>query len=285
MKNSIKKSLSQTPTTKPTTHTGALHKSVGFPGFSLNKLKTTSMKNSIILLLIVVTSLIACNPPAPTEQQKQQQPLTAQTAPAETSKTSQTVRLIFLADRSGSFIKQYTHPDPALFKPLCDKICSKGNTLDFRYGVIREYSDIVFDRYFVPFTPKTVEQESSNPWLASEGGTPEPPKQKATDWNSFAENVNSKLAASPSQASDVANAISRAVVSCQEQGENVRSILFLCTDGADTYRQLPTIPQSIEVITVGISPDNRIEQTLNTSNIKRFENLQAAIDYLISQQF
>lgn len=269
-------------TTQPQTMTGAIPSNVGFPGYSLNKIKTTSMKNSIILLLVVVASLMACNPPAPTQEQQQH---TAQTTPAQTSQASQTVRLIFLADRSGSFIKQYTHPDPSLFKPLCDKICGSGNTLDFRYGVIREYSDIVFDRYFVPFIPKTTTQEAANPWLASEGGPPEPPKQSATDWNSFAENVNSKLAASPSQASDVANAISRAVVSCQEQGENVRSILFLCTDGADTYRQLPTIPQSIEVITVGISPDNRIEQTLNTSNIKRFENLQAAIDYLISQSF
>lgn len=276
-----KKNVSQTPPNKPITHTGALHSSVGFSGYSFTKLKTTSMKNSIILLLVLVASLMACNPPAPTEEQQQQ---TVQTAPTQTPQTSQTVRLVFLADRSGSFVRQYTHPDPALFKPLCDKICGSGNTLDFRYGVIREYSDIVFDRYFVPFIPKTTPQEASNPWLATENA-PEPPKQQATDWNSFAEAVNAKLAASPSNASDVANAISRAVVSCQEQGDNARSILFLCTDGVDTYRQLPTVPQSIEIITVGISPDNRIEQALNTSNLKRFENLQAAIDYLISQPF
>lgn len=281
MKKIIQKVV-QTPPNKPITQTGALHSSVGFSGYSLNKLKTTSMKNSIILLLIVVASLMACNPPVETQEPQHQE---QQVVQAETTKqTSQTVRLVFLADRSGSFVRQYTHPDPALFKPLCDKICSQGNTLDFRYGVIREYSDIVFDRYFVPFIPKTTTQEASNPWLATESA-PEPPKQQATEWNSFAETVNAKLASSPSNASDVANAISRAVVSCQEQGDNVRSILFLCTDGADTYRQLPTVPQSIEIITVGISPDNRIEQALNTSNLKRFENLQAAIDYLISQPF
>lgn len=238
------------------------------------------MKKNIFIPAMCFASLVACTPPGPGQDHPldQQPSQVSQTVPVQ---TVQTFRLIFLADRSKSFVRQYTHPDPALFKPLCDKVCGAGYTLDFRYGLIREYSDVVFDRYFVPFVPKSTTGETSNPWLATENA-PEP-KQHVPDWNGFAESVNAKLAVSPSNASDVANAISRAVVSCQEEGENVRCVLFLCTDGADTYRQLPTVPQNIEIITVGISPDNRIEQALNTSNIKRFENLQAAIDYLISQ--
>lgn len=271
-------------TTQPQTKTGAIPSNVGFPRYSFNKLKTTSMKNSMIILLVLVASLMACNPPVETQEPQQQ---VQQVTPPAPTEQPQTVRLVFIADRSGSFIKQYTHPDPALFKPLCDKIHNAAMTVDFRYGVITEYSDIVFDRYYVPYVVKEVkavnQQETDNPWLASEDTTTpiEAPTQQPADWNSFAANVNAKLAGSPSNASDVASAISRAILFFQEQGGNTRNILFLCTDGADTYRQLPNVPTGVEIVTVGITADNHIEQALNTSNIKRFENLQAAIDYLI----
>lgn len=58
MKNRIKKSLSQTPPAKPVTHTGALHSSVGFPGYSLNKIVRKVRATVLVLFFLALT---ACN--------------------------------------------------------------------------------------------------------------------------------------------------------------------------------------------------------------------------------
>jgi|GEM_PF-1732837 len=57
MKNRIKKSLSQTPPAKPVTQTGALHASVGFSGYSLNKIVR---KGGASVLVLIFLALNAC---------------------------------------------------------------------------------------------------------------------------------------------------------------------------------------------------------------------------------
>jgi len=73
MKNRIKKSSSQAPPVKPVTHTGALHASVGFSGYSLNKIVRKAGSSLLILLCLALT---AC------QQSKQSaQPVTQATKP------------------------------------------------------------------------------------------------------------------------------------------------------------------------------------------------------------
>lgn len=73
MKNRIKKSSSQAPPVKPITHTGALHASVGFSGYSLHKIVRKAGASVLILLYLVFT---AC------QQSKQfTQPATQATKP------------------------------------------------------------------------------------------------------------------------------------------------------------------------------------------------------------
>lgn len=54
-----KKKITQTPPCKPITHTGALHASVGFPNYSLNK-KVSAAK---VILLLIFTLLTSCKQP------------------------------------------------------------------------------------------------------------------------------------------------------------------------------------------------------------------------------
>lgn len=221
----------------------------------------------VILILILTASLCACvfeNP---------KQVRTEVVAPQD-----EIVKLVVLADRSGSFVEKYELPRAELFKPLCDRIC-KSATLDFRYGCITAHSDIVLHRYYVPFVEQ--KKHATNPWLTSEKKAP---ATEPSDWNEFAASVNAKLALPPSQRSDVANALKRAIA-CFQESDDTRNILVLCTDGKDTYGGLPAVPHDIEIIAVGILPDNHIEQALQTTNIKRFESLQSAIEYLSLNTF
>ncbi|HEY1032902.1 MAG TPA: hypothetical protein VGD89_14090 [Flavipsychrobacter sp.] len=219
--------------------------------------------------------MVACAPPTGETTTE----TTAQTAaPAK----HDVVQVVFIADRSKSFITKYAYPDPSLFKPLVEKI-SQTSTLDFRYGIIKDYSDVTFDRYYKPFVP-VAEQDNTNPWMEQEKAAP---AAKATDWNEFVLSVTAKLTAPASNESDVASAIGHAVTILQEHSgkQRIHKVLILCTDGLDSHRQLPTVPADIEVLAIGILPDNQIEQVLHTSNVKRFESLHATLDFLTSQTF
>lgn len=57
MKSRIKKSVSQTPPNRQVTHTGALHASVGFSGYSLNKIVR---RGGATVLVLVFLALTAC---------------------------------------------------------------------------------------------------------------------------------------------------------------------------------------------------------------------------------
>lgn len=230
-------------------------------------------KHNLLFALIMLT--LSCG------IESTQHPGTEQQATTTQNKTTQ---IVFIADRSRSFVKKYDHPSPELFKPLCDKIVSSGCTLDFRYGCIFSSSDQVLDRYYVPYTPEEKSQGSSNPWLASETKKKKATAPPANTWGNFATAVNEKLALPPSNGSDINSAIGHALLSFQE-GKATRKILFLCTDGEDSRGQLPSIGSDIEVITVGLLEENHLEHALNTNNVKHFENIHSAIEYLYSQTF
>lgn len=200
-----------------------------------------------------------------------------------TTTQNKTVQIVFIADRSKSFVTHYSHPAPELFHPLCDKIINSGSTLDFRIGFVFSNSDNVLDRYYVPYVPEEAAKSGGNPWLETQKKKAVA-KQPTASWSDFAAAVNSKLAIPPTNSSDIASAIGHALLTFQE-GKATRKILVLCTDGEDSRGQLPSVAQDIEVITVGLLPDNQIEQALNTTNMRKFENLHSAIDYLYSQTF
>jgi len=197
------------------------------------------------------------------------------------------VKLNVVVDRSTSYVRSYAFPDPELFKPLSDKI-SQTATLDFRYGCVFSNSNIQFDRYYVPYVNAGSRTDNANPWLQE--AKPKTVSTKQTDWNDFAERVRSKISLPSTKRSDVSSAINHAIVSLSEKQyagntDNVpkpRKILLLCTDFKDSFKKtLPTIPAGIEVICVGVLPNVSIEQVLHCK-VHQFENLDAAIEYLLS---
>src|ERR1700733_11564560 len=138
----------------------------------------------LILILVIFAGHGACvshTPKVPSSTQT----LTSTTTATSTTQYQQ-VRFVFIADRSRSFVRHYTFPDPALFKPLVDKIAST-KTLDFRYGLVREYSDITFERYYAPHAVGTTKKKAANPWFDNENKVVIIPP---TDWNSFAMSVH-----------------------------------------------------------------------------------------------
>ena len=50
-----------------------------------------------------------------------------------------------------------------------------------------------------------------------------------------------------------------------------------------SLRLANAVSQDIEIIAVGLLPENSLAEKLHTQNIKPFENLHSAIDYLFSQ--
>jgi hypothetical protein len=193
------------------------------------------------------------------------------------------VRLVVIMDKTNSYVRKYSYPDPELFKPLCDKITTKA-TLDFRYGCVLSNSDIEFKRYYKIKVETDTTTTDANPWLASQRKIKEAP---ADHWSGFSSSVKQMLDIPPAPSSDVASALLHAVVSLGEENKcqgrsNVRKVLLVCTDFEDSYKSnIPTIPSDIEVISIGILPDTPLEQMLHTP-VKRFENLNAAIEYLSS---
>lgn len=200
--------------------------------------------------------------------------------PSTVSQKKEALQLIFLADRSHSFVSAYAYANPALFKPLCNHI-SKSHTLSFYYGCITDNSNTVFARYFVPYNP-VQGQESSNPWLDKT----EPDNTVVasdTNWNVFVSDVSDRLSYPPSKSSDVVNALNRALlVFSEEEINTTKKILLVCSDFKDTHTNtFPVIPQDIEIIVVGVLPNNQIEKKLH-HKVKRFENLGSAINYISS---
>lgn len=200
--------------------------------------------------------------------------------PKAVSPKKEAVQLIFLSDRSQSFVSEYVYPNPGLFKPLCDHI-GKSRTLSFYYGCITDNSNTVFARYFVPYSSAT-DQENSNPWL-DKGETANTVMASDTNWNVFASDVSDRLSYAPSKSSDVVNALNRALLVFSEEEINItKKILLVCSDFKDTRTNtFPTIPQDIEIIVVGVLPNNQIEKKLH-HKVKRFENLGSAINYISS---
>jgi hypothetical protein len=251
------KKATQTPPNRQVTHTGALHSSVGFPGYSMNK-KPNKIMQKIIILLFVLTGFISCiqNP----ETLKNRKP------------KCETVQLVFIADRSKSFAGRYTTPNSWLFSPTCEK-ASNHYTVDFRYGFITDSSNRPLLRYYCPL--EVEDPKANNPWLGSET---EPLLSEATHWDDFAEAIDTKLLESPTDHSDITSTLNRAIVSFQEyDSSTTRKILILCTDLEDSYTQLPHLQSDIEVYTVGLLPTVQVEKILNTKNVRRYESLESAL--------
>lgn len=232
------------------------------------------MKKLISLLLIAATLTACTTNHAPVPEK------TSNTSTPSERPQGDEVRLIVIADRSVSFVRKYAHPDPELFKPLVDKI-SANSTIDFRYGCVFDNSDVEFSRFYQLYVkPVIASKKSANPWLSSESKPKDTPQD--FKWYDFASQVQKQLSLTPSGSSDISSAINHALTSFQEESKgNTRKILLVCTDFQDSYKNIPPMPSGIEVISVGVLPDAPIEQILHTS-IKRFENLDAAIEYLSS---
>lgn len=236
------------------------------------------LTNAVIAMAIVMTQ--ACITDTGSNNNFDQ---TTQTVTTGTDTTDRSVMLIVIADRSKSY-EFGTIPEPTLFKSLIDKVSQSG-TLDFRYGVIRDFSNSTFDRYFKPYVAEVTTDEA-NPWMDKK--EVQAPIQRGSDWNQFVSSVQAKLSAPPSKASDIVSAIRHALVAFSENhSSHTRKILFLCTDYMDSFSELPSIPSDIEIISVGVLPAGQSVSDILHYNgtVRTFENQNAAIDYLLSQNF
>jgi hypothetical protein len=223
----------------------------------IKNLKT--MKKAIVILMLISISLQGCieNP----EATKTRKP------------KHETVQIVFYGDLTKSFYNKYTTPCPYMFKPLCAQI-SESYTLDFRYGVITD-CDAPLIRYYVPYVEK--DPNASNPWMQNEHGSK---RDDTSDWNRFSCAATTLLSKEPTDNSDCASAINRAAICFQEYDSTARKILLLCTDLEDSYEPIPHVAQDVEVYTVALPLSVPVEQILNTKNVKRFESLEAALDFL-----
>ena len=190
-----------------------------------------------------------------------------------------TTKLTVILDRSKSYVKFYEYPSASLFKPYTDSITKYG-ALDFRYGIIAgSDANTVFLRYYKPF--KTQKKEH-NAWLASEQ---KPTNDDGKQWTPFAQSVSDKLAACPSMTSDISHALIRGIAGLQEDSENknVRRILLLATDYKHnaTNTPLPSIPENIEVYSIGILSREQVAKILHTQNVQCFETIAAALDHIL----
>lgn len=238
------------------------------------------LTNAVIALAIVMTQ--ACITDTGSSNNFNQ---TAQTTTTGTDTTDRSVMLIVIADRSKSY-EFGTIPEPTLFKSLIDKL-SQSTTVDVRYGVIRDFSNTTFDRYFKPYV-SPVTTEEGNPWMDKKEGPVPAPAQRGDNWNQFVSSVQAKLSAPPSKASDIVSAIRHALVAFSENhSSHTRKILFLCTDYMDSFSELPAIPGDVEIISVGVLPAGQsVSDILHyNGSVRTFENQNAAIDYLLSQNF
>jgi nitric oxide reductase activation protein len=79
--------------------------------------------------------------------------------------------------------------------------------------------------------------------------------------------------------------LKRALLVFNEQTERpqTRKILIVCSDFKDSFQELPSIPSDVEIITIGVLPDdNSVEKKLHTEKIEKFENVNSAIQYIFS---
>jgi len=225
------------------------------------------MKKTLLIVALCAT-FCACNIPSQHETDATIHP---------------TVEIIFTGDRTISYIKAYPYPDPAEFLPLLDTMAKSAN-VQFSYGVITAGSENYF-RFKLPYSGGV---ESKNPWLANG----HPTNRKAA-WDTFANQVRQKLNAPPAPRSNIAASIYHALTIFQEgagstssKNSAIRKIYIISTDFEDNIsHDIPHVPLDIEIYAIGVLPRVPIEKLLNTTRVKRFETLQAALDYLASSSF
>lgn len=258
------------------------------------------MRNLTLVMLfsIAINLLPSCNiftPPDKKEKGKtKEQAVTTQSQSKNTDgvQTDEnglySTQVVFIGDRSLSFINKYELPSANLFKPLCDKANTYSDAVfDFRYGLIFDNSDILFEQYhFQPqeLLTSTEKKEKKNVWVESSKSKENKSKYSPppnTDWNEFEQAIQRRLAKSPSRKSDIAFAIDRSIVSFREH-PNGKKILILATDFDDSYSTIPTIDDNdIQIYVVGLVNPKVPVATILHHPVKQFESLNAALRDII----
>lgn len=185
--------------------------------------------------------------------------------------------LVIVTDNSISFARHAPKITGDLLKPLCDKISTTGN-LDVRVGQVITNSDTQFLRYSQQ--KSKVQEESSNPWI--DAGHEEPEKEPQSQWEVFTTSLSQQTSQKPAPKSDIGGALAHALLIFQEYPSNTRKILCIATDYKNNGLPIPSISPNIEVINIGALSNVPIEKILNTQNVKRFESVQTAFEFISS---
>jgi PBP1b-binding outer membrane lipoprotein LpoB len=185
--------------------------------------------------------------------------------------------VVIVTDNSTSFVRHSPRVSGTMLKPLCEKIVKSGN-IDMRIGRDIANSHIEFLR----FTKKrvTAESDNSNPWLDTGSELKDTVPQN--NWEFFASSLEEQANRKPVKRSDIGGMLSHSLLIFQEYQHNTRKILLISTDYKNNGLPIPAIDPGIEIISVGTLPDVLIEKILHTHNIKRFESMQTAIEYILS---
>lgn len=181
--------------------------------------------------------------------------------------------LVIITDNSKSFVRRCPKITGALLKPVSDKISTQSN-LDIRVGRVIANSDTEFLRYY----KKKSNNKENNPWLA----TDKTETVTKDNWQDFSNTLQQLYSAKPVTGSDIGGALSHALLIFQEYPANTRKILCIATDYKNNGLSIPAIAPDIEVISIGTLPGVAVEKILHTQNVKRFETIQTAIEYLLS---
>lgn len=206
------------------------------------------------------------------------------------------VQVVFIGDRSLSFVNKAERPDAILFKPLCDRFSSFSDVIfDLRYGLVFNNSDIVLENYHsqpqeLPTkntqngnikSKKSVWVETEDRYTTAKGRHYAPPPN--TNWNDFTRDVGVRLAQPPSRKSDIASAVSRALDSFNEHRLG-KKYLILATDFEDSYNNpIPYITdKSIVVYCIGVPRQLPVENILQT-RVRRMESLAAVLRDITKQ--
>lgn len=220
------------------------------------------MKKTLSIAVIALCLLSSCR-----EKQKNK---------SNSSQLENTV-LVIVTDKSLSFARHCPQITGDLLKPLCDRISSTGN-IDVRIGQVITNSDTQFLRYSQQ--KSKAQEESNNPWL--DAGHEEQESEPKSKWEIFSTNLSQQLSQKPATRSDIGGALAHALLIFQEYPTNTRKILCIATDYKNNGQTIPAIPADIEVINIGALPNIPIEKILNTQNVKRFESIQTAFEFISS---
>jgi len=192
-----------------------------------------------------------------------------------TSQNPSNTVLVIVLDNSASYVRRCPKVNAPMLKPLCTRI-TKTSSIDIRIGRVTANSDTEFLRYS---QQKIIEQtQDNNPWLNA--GNETQTNEAEAQWHVFAAQL--EQITKPAKQSDIGGCLSHSLLIFQEYPHGSRKILLLATDYKNNGLPMPAIDPDIEVMNIGALPNIPIEKLLHTQNVKRFESLQTAIEFISS---